>query len=602
MVNFLSYVDETVSFADGLTLISGWNADQNSANGSGKSAILDAISVCLFNDSPRNLRLDEYTNRTSKTSVLELKLESDGHEYIIIRSRNPNTLKFFKDGHQLMGQDNGALQKLIEKEMSISYQVFINAAYHSQFKSGRFLLANDEEKRNVLLDILNLDDFTSAHERVVKDKNSLSIKQDRGKADVSNLESLIKNNTDKLQKCVECNDKFDDEKNSDLESIKKELESLNKDLKDQENEISGLSYDKSDYDNRLARYVKATELNNSVNEAEKKQIKLSVEMPQLLKELEAQLKLCESFNQGICPTCNQNIRQQKLIDNATQKAKTIGEKYNKVKKELENTETFITLNSDNIKKELEESKLELDKLAGIKTKIEACERIKDNIVSRISELEKRKVTVIGRENGYTSLIEDLKKEIKDSELKMGSIKNDLVVAAKNMDLLEVAHHVLGPQGVRSTILDNSIAFINQTLIGYLAILFDKPILAQFEIEQKDTAKTSRQKINTIILFDGAPVSFESLSGGEKKRIMIAVDLAIADLIASRYGRSINTLFLDEISEGLCSSGREKLFELLNTMKNKTILIIDHAIDFKQQFDRIIEVEKKGGVSRCASLE
>ena len=54
----------------------------------------------------------------------------------------------------------------------------------------------------------------------------------------------------------------------------------------------------------------------------------------------------------------------------------------------------------------------------------------------------------------------------------------------------------------------------------------------------------------------------------------------------------------EVTEGMDASGREKLFGLLEQFgQNRSVIVVDHANDFKGLFDNIVEIEKKNGISR-----
>ena len=82
------------------------------------------------------------------------------------------------------------------------------------------------------------------------------------------------------------------------------------------------------------------------------------------------------------------------------------------------------------------------------------------------------------------------------------------------------------------------------------------------------------------------------SGGEKKRVNIAIDL-----VANR-----NLLCLDEPDAGLDPEMKRELFEILQDLahnENKSILVIIHDVSELELFDQIIMMAKKDNIGRLA---
>ena len=64
--NFMSFKELGMDFSEGLTLIDGWNYDESSANGSGKTVILECTTFAVFGETPRGMKVDEIPNLDSK--------------------------------------------------------------------------------------------------------------------------------------------------------------------------------------------------------------------------------------------------------------------------------------------------------------------------------------------------------------------------------------------------------------------------------------------------------------------------------------------------------------------------------------------------------
>jgi DNA repair exonuclease SbcCD ATPase subunit len=96
-------------------------------------------------------------------------------------------------------------------------------------------------------------------------------------------------------------------------------------------------------------------------------------------------------------------------------------------------------------------------------------------------------------------------------------------------------------------------------------------------------------------------SYSSFSGGEKKRIDLALLLALMDVSKERNSIDTNILVLDEILDtSLDTVGAESFLEHLkngfkNTCPDKCIYIISHKKELGEEtFDSIIHLTKKNG--------
>lgn len=83
------------------------------------------------------------------------------------------------------------------------------------------------------------------------------------------------------------------------------------------------------------------------------------------------------------------------------------------------------------------------------------------------------------------------------------------------------------------------------------------------------------------------------SGGEKRRVALAIDLALARLLSERASKSYRFLVLDEVDRNLDSKGKEGLRRVLDELKTEkdTMLVVTHDPDFRASFDRELTVTR-----------
>jgi DNA repair exonuclease SbcCD ATPase subunit len=158
----------------------------------------------------------------------------------------------------------------------------------------------------------------------------------------------------------------------------------------------------------------------------------------------------------------------------------------------------------------------------------------------------------------------------------------------------------GNKGVKSLLLDTVTPILNATANEYLEYLTEGTAKVEFSTQTKLKSGELREKFNVAVDFRFGAGAYTGTSGGERKRVDMAVLFALGDLAASRARAPIELRLLDEPSESLDSPGIEKLVRLLKekiTPQAKTLLVMTHLDDLKSLFDQRILVVKENGISR-----
>jgi DNA repair exonuclease SbcCD ATPase subunit len=125
--NILSIGQLSISFQDsGLVLLDGWNHDDNSHNGAGKSSIFNALAFAIYNKLPRKITASEIVRRGCKTGFARVILNIGKDELDIKRSR-PNGLVVLKNNIPCPEISQEQLEKLI----NLTYDQFLICMYSS---------------------------------------------------------------------------------------------------------------------------------------------------------------------------------------------------------------------------------------------------------------------------------------------------------------------------------------------------------------------------------------------------------------------------------------------------------------------------------------
>lgn len=141
--------------------------------------------------------------------------------------------------------------------------------------------------------------------------------------------------------------------------------------------------------------------------------------------------------------------------------------------------------------------------------------------------------------------------------------------------------------VRKRIIEQNLGYLNSRLTHYL----DKMGLPHQVLFQND--------LSVDITELGRDSDFDSLSRGERNRVIIGLSFAFRDVWESLYS-SINVLFVDElIDSGMDTMGVENGLALLKDMarkRNKSVWLVSHKDDLSSRVDNILMATKINGFS------
>ncbi len=163
--NFLSYREASLDFSGLHT------ACICGANGAGKSSLLEAITWSIWGQSRAASEDDAIANGAADMRV-DFTFQLHGVIYRIIRSRQRGgsgslelqvmTDQTFKS---LTQKGVKATQALIDEYLKIDYDTFINSAYLRQGKADEFMLKKAGERKQILADLLKLDQYEDLSEQ-----------------------------------------------------------------------------------------------------------------------------------------------------------------------------------------------------------------------------------------------------------------------------------------------------------------------------------------------------------------------------------------------------------------------------------------------------
>jgi DNA repair exonuclease SbcCD ATPase subunit len=260
------------------------------------------------------------------------------------------------------------------------------------------------------------------------------------------------------------------------------------------------------------------------------------------------------------------------------------------------------------------SLIEVDKVLDTKQPLEAQKKELDDA---IQDTRWDMKMAIKRRTDIDKLIKSIHKLVQEQEsllaqtytdvinktiLKISALNDDIRGTQDTLDAVSVEYdhynfwaNAYGNQGIKSVLLDSVTPFLNKRANGYLSKLADSSITVTFNTQTETAKGEKRDKFSVEVTNNNGDDEYKGNSNGEKRRIDIAVNMSLQDLVSSRTNKSIDLIVYDECFEGLDSVGCESVVELLKEKARVfgSVFVITHNDNLKQLFSNSVTVTKDG---------
>jgi exonuclease SbcC len=173
-------------------------------------------------------------------------------------------------------------------------------------------------------------------------------------------------------------------------------------------------------------------------------------------------------------------------------------------------------------------------------------------------------------------------------------EKQLRAVASDRRVYEDLAAAFGKKGIQTHIIESILPELEDDANALLARMTDSALRVMFETTR--AAKSTRAEIETLdirIMDEAGTRPYELFSGGEAFRVNFAIRIALSRLLARRSGAPLQTLIMDEGFGSQDGKGRERLVEVIDTIKEdfEKILVITHVDELRDAFPQRIEVVK-----------
>lgn len=607
--NFLSFGTADLLLDRGnYVLVKGENenpVDNAESNGSGKSAIFDAIVWALTGTTTRECKNVSNINSDNGAKVT-LYFNVDDCEYEVTRTKDykplGSTLKIIRNGEDVSGKGIRDSEKLLSEYLPDLTSSFLGSViilgqglpqrFSNNTPSGRKDVLEKLSKSDFMIDDLKqkVSDRKTQIQKLIRENEDKLLAATTSKSRMLKQKESIDRYLQELPDKHELQEKIDTY-NRKVEELVEEVEGKKQRLESES--ITELSKEKE------CKLLQLSSLNSSMySELEQKKSEYSDQINEL-SERKQSLKSYIRTNENIrdvCPTCGQKLigvekpnvdkeRQElgevetSLFDISAKRdseLNVIKDSYMKKSKELDNE--IQQLGNQILEKSKAQSELKRS-IEELQKSIEQCKYRVASLVGQMDALEENAVRYNQELTSICDQLNEIEKEILYYTNEQGPLNRRSEIISKMNTILS--------RDFRGYLLTNVINYISDRAKFYSMQVFGNDNIG-FQLAG-----------NAIeISFDNK--EYSNLSGGEKQRVDLIIQLSIRDMLCKFMGFSSNIIVLDEFIDGLDAKGCEQILGLIanNLTDVGTVYIITHHSSVAiPTDDEIIVVKDSNKISR-----
>ena len=620
----------------GIVVVKGINEyeDNATSNGSGKSSIFEGIIYALFEETSSGEK-DVENRILCNGFTIKLEFIIDNINYTIYREgkKGKTSVILYKDNVDISARTKSETNKLILSILGISKSIFLDTIFLSQNAVTNLASLQPTARRERLEVLTNTDYTITLFKDKVKEQQSLY--EDQCNNLQSSLSKLQGNKESLQQQLTEINYKIEevnrqiaqrdllgniDSINNEIEVTNKNIEIQKDDLKNKEEEIEVIQKEITDFiqtgneDNQL-KIEQCEKINNLKKDLDNNNNSINLnnyQIEQSNNNIDKEKREIEKIkNSDTCPTCGrkyENINEEHinniikehedLINLELQKQldyKNNNESfYNNIKdieSRISNEQTILNEIDNRIYLFNEELRAKENKRTLRTSEKQTINNNINVLNNHLNELQFKKEQVLSFKVGNKEELEKMQIDIQSKILDIEKEVNEINLNYnKTLDLVNTAKHMIQliTKEFRTYLLQNSLKYLNKTLENYSRQLFsnDGDVI---KIEENDT------KLDITL----GNASYESLSGGERTRVNIALLLAQKSLAQMIGNISCNIIILDEIL-GYCDGQAETtVIDLITKELDslESIYMVSHK-EIPIGYDKeLIIIKDKSGLSK-----
>ncbi|HIK19277.1 MAG TPA: AAA family ATPase [Leptolyngbyaceae cyanobacterium M33_DOE_097] len=351
---------------------------------------------------------------------------------------------------------------------------------------------------------------------------------------------------------------------------------------------------------------------SEIRHAQRKQVKLAEQLPQLqaeIEQLQQQLQQAQLKAQQQCQHLDQQIRaiaydaeQHQQLRHQIKQAQA----WQLHRQELERAKQHYPLaqqQGQQLLQQIQDHQQKQDQLQAEITNLKHClqeqssgiataQAIETQMQTRRSHLDEQ-LAQLGRLQQQQQQLEALQAQLTQSQ-------QQVTITQRQYRIYQELAQAFGRNGIQTLMIENVLPPLEAETNRILSRLSANQLHVQFVTQKssRDNAKKAKnsrliETLDILIADAKGTRPYETYSGGEAFRVNFAIRLALAKLLAQRAGTALQMLIIDEGFGTQDAEGCNRLIAAINAIAPDfaCILTVTHVSHFKEAFQARIEVTK-----------
>lgn len=602
----------------GLVLIRAKNQDTDAAdsNGAGKTTLFHALSWVLFGELVGASRPAEEVVRVgAKAAQVTLDFTDGDHAYTVTRRRTAtkSKLTLATDGAATTFRTQKDTEERIREILGLDWDAFRNTVLYGQGDVKRFAdpETTDADRKRVLKRVLRMSRIDDALVRVRAELRKMRGDHTDATSNLRTVRAEVATIERELARAVTSRDQWGAERERRVATLRADFQRL----KDAAAEDIAAAGQVTRLEGLVARLGVALEQRDVLYLVVEEKAGLYRAARDTMNAIRAEVKpACRRVQErqadldvigegGVCPTCRTRLEdstaalehvgelRQRLesaegeLNDATTREANAVRKLEAIEDEGHEARHHANAMDKWVKEDKRVRRL-LDSANGAAARLAVTE-------ARCGELTTRIAAIAQETNPHGETAARLHEEVTEGQERVVAAEAALTaVEAREPGLRfwESAYSTLLP----SFTLDSVVPFITEAANKYLAFLSDGDLSVEIVTETDLKGGGAKDAIDFLLTIEG--IKGVRPSGGQAKKLSLAVDLALMDLVATREGAQIDLVLLDEVLDGLDAEGKARVVVLLRHLREyrSSIFVISHDPTISEHFEKIVTVVKRGG--------
>lgn len=657
--NFLCFGKEPIEIdlsAQGrVVLVQGINKDvqdgdsKASSNGAGKSSIPEIIVYTLFGKTIKHPKKIGHKDVINNAIGKGLRTEVRWGDYRVVRTRKPDGLRLWEssegvwdDSTEITLGGQPATQKLIEDKIGLNYETFVNVVVFTDNNAGSFLECDAAGKREIVENLLSLEKYKGYAEaaKTLKKERKDQIRAAEAELDGSRKQLALSES--RLKAARDQEEVWRSKAKSDADAIKAKIEDKKREMNiGSDDKASSLYHEAvskiSDINAQLpAAEAKRQKLESILEKANDRlssqkanhgELKIEVKsfdsdisrIRGAIADHENEIKRLESSEGGVCKYCFGKVSKENFGKYAGQMREKIG----KMEAEIESlsqekdrscakvsgAEAKISETSEAItaaRKSLSEVCSSIKSMRSDLLNLERVEKpssdtarssvIEGQISALTSQLADKTKELEG-DTPFKNIIESLSDEISERQQEIEKQSSALSNMERDLPYYDFWQLGFGDSGIRKFVIDGIMPALNSRIAHWLQFLIDGRITLKFDNELEEKIERNPS--------DGDPFVYHAMSGGERRRLNLAVSQAFAHVMTLSSGTCPNIVFLDEVTTNIDQMGVVGVYNMIMELaKDRQVFVTTHDQNLLELLVgcELLTLEKNGGFTRLKNSD